>query len=511
MNLLLAKNQLISTLAWLAPKPMFNDYLIWIMIIVAVGCTLYALKREYWRNAYRQAANNTTAAISFLTLALLLCVALLDSINLQPYKSLTEKQAVSIVASNSESKAKVGDTIKDGAERTALDIILGKIILPDEKSYSEPFSTQRLDKISRKNDEGKLIRFYQPLIHVSKALRSELAEKEHADASIFQIPKEAHNKDLAIKFAKGAGISLAACLLTIPLYYFIWIILGFGRLQTDGKAAPKPCKKRIISILSFVTIATFTITLTIYLSQYYHILGTDKTGKSVLYITLKSIRTGIIIGTLTTFIIAPVSVIMGVSAGYFKGWIDDIIQFVYTTLSSIPSILLIIAVMLIVNSNLPSDLSPSERADFKLFWLCVVLAITSWANICRLVRAETLKLREIEYVQAATALGQNHFRIILKHIIPNVMHIVLITIILRFSGLVLSEAVLAYIGVGLDPSTHSWGNMIVQAQSELSKDPVVWWNFITALVFMILLVLPANLLGDAVRDALDPRLRTQSD
>ena len=97
----------------------------------------------------------------------------------------------------------------------------------------------------------------------------------------------------------------------------------------------------------------------------------------------------------------------------------------------------------------------------------------------------------------------------LRHLAPNVMHIVLISIVLRFSGLVLAEAVLAYVGIGVDPSMQSWGNMINQARLELAREPVVWWNLFAALVFMLGLVLPANLFGDAVRDALDPRLRTE--
>jgi peptide/nickel transport system permease protein len=148
-------------------------------------------------------------------------------------------------------------------------------------------------------------------------------------------------------------------------------------------------------------------------------------------------------------------------------------------------------------------------ADERLVYLCVIMGITSWTGLCRLIRAEVLKLREIEYVQAADAFGIARATIIIRHLVPNVMHIVLISIILRFSGLVLAEAVLAYVGIGVDPSMQSWGNMINQARLELARDPIVWWNLLAAFVFMLGLVLPANAFGDAVRDALDPRLRTQ--
>ena len=118
-----------------------------------------------------------------------------------------------------------------------------------------------------------------------------------------------------------------------------------------------------------------------------------------------------------------------------------------------------------------------------------------------------MKLREIDYVQAAQAFGVGHFRIIMRHLLPNVMHIVMISIVLDFSGLVLAEAVLSYINIGVDPSMHSWGNMINSARLEMARDPVVWWSLAAAFVFMFVLVLAANLLSDAVRDAFDPRLR----
>ena len=134
--------------------------------------------------------------------------------------------------------------------------------------------------------------------------------------------------------------------------------------------------------------------------------------------------------------------------------------------------------------------------------------MTSWTGLCRYLRAESLKLREVDYVLAARALGAGHFAIIGRHILPNVMHIVLITVVLDFSGLVLAEAVLSYVQIGVDPTTHSWGNMINSARLEMAREPIVWWSLAAAFVFMFSLVLAANLFADVVRDALDPRLRS---
>ena len=226
-----------------------------------------------------------------------------------------------------------------------------------------------------------------------------------------------------------------------------------------------------------------------------HWLGTDKVGNDVLYRALKGIRTGLIIGGFTTLIAVPFAILFGVAAGYFGGWIDDGVQYLYTTLASIPSILLIVAFMLLFGQG--------------LFNLCLIMGISSWTGLCRILRGETLKLRELEYVQAAEAFGVNRATIILKHLIPNLMHIVLISSILRFSGLVLTEALLSYLQIGVEPTTGSWGNMINTARLELAREPIVWWNLAAAFTFMFGLVLPANLFGDAVRDALDPRLRTE--
>jgi peptide/nickel transport system permease protein len=226
-----------------------------------------------------------------------------------------------------------------------------------------------------------------------------------------------------------------------------------------------------------------------------HLLGTDQTGNDVLYVTLKGVRTALIIGGLTTIIAVPFAILFGVVAGFFGGWVDDVITYIYTTLSCIPSVLLIACFMLIFGRGIVQ--------------LCIVMGITGWVGLCRLLRGETLKLREREYVQAATALGVSKYVILARHIVPNVMHLVLISIVLRFSGQVLSEAMLSYIGIGVGPDTYSWGTMINGARNELGREPMVWWNLAASFAAMLALVLPANLFSDSLRDALDPSLRVR--
>jgi peptide/nickel transport system permease protein len=242
------------------------------------------------------------------------------------------------------------------------------------------------------------------------------------------------------------------------------------------------------------------------------VFGTDRTGNDVLVQAFKSVRTAFVIGTLSTIATLPLAIGLGVAAGWFGGWVDEVVQYVYTVLTSVPNVLLIAACVLMVQVFLDKHAelfeTGAERSDLKVFLLCVILGVTGWSGLCRLVRAETMKLRELDFVQAATAFGVSPARIMARHIVPNVMHLVLITTVLSFSELILYEAVLTYVGVGVDPSTSSFGGMINLARSEMSRDPVVWWSFAAAFGFMVTLVLAANLFADAVRDAFDPRART---
>ena len=219
-----------------------------------------------------------------------------------------------------------------------------------------------------------------------------------------------------------------------------------------------------------------------------HPLGTDILGRDVLLQTLKGARVALLIGGLTSLIAIPLALLFGVAAGYYGGRIDDAVFFVISVLASIPSLLLLIVLIMVMGRG--------------ALQVCIALGVTGWVGFCRLVRGETLKLRELDYVQAARALGAGDRRILLHHIVPNLLHLVVITFVLMFSGLVLSEAVLSWLGIGIQ---GSWGQMIDQARDELSREPVVWWNLGAAAVALFGLILAVNFVGDAVRDVLDPR------
>jgi peptide/nickel transport system permease protein len=226
----------------------------------------------------------------------------------------------------------------------------------------------------------------------------------------------------------------------------------------------------------------------------WHLLGTDGVGEDVLYMTLRGCRTALILGGLTSLIATPLALAFGMLAGYFGKRVDDVIQYVYAVLSSIPDILLLVALMMVLGKGIGQ--------------LCIALGVTSWVGLCRLSRGETLKHRDREYVRAARALGLSHGRILLKHILPNLLPVVIISVTVGLSGLVLAEAILSYLQLGVPAGVGSWGNMIDAARLELARDPVIWWNLVSASAALFVLVLAFNLLGDALRDAIDPRLRS---
>jgi peptide/nickel transport system permease protein len=353
-----------------------------------------------------------------------------------------------------------------------------------EKTYSAPFATQLYSREFIIHKNGSKQWAYPRLVYGGAHLQN---------------PDSERGADIAIKasigFAKG-----------IAVFAGMLFLLFLKDLFKNKPWQLTPVLKASL-MLAFVIISGGYMLAD--LSSYYHVLGTDKVGEDVFYQTLKSIRTGLVIGTLTTFVMLPLAIVFGIMAGFFCGWVDDAIHYLYTTLNSIPSVLLIAASILMVQvymANHPDDFTnPVVRADMRLLFLCLILGMTNWTSLCRLLRAETLKLREMEYVQAAQALGVKQSVILYRHILPNVMHIVLISVVLDFSSLVLAEAVLSYINIGVDSTTYSWGNMINGARLEMAREPVVWWSLTAAFVFMFSLVLAANLFADCVRDAFDPR------
>jgi ABC-type dipeptide/oligopeptide/nickel transport system permease subunit len=221
-----------------------------------------------------------------------------------------------------------------------------------------------------------------------------------------------------------------------------------------------------------------------------HWFGTDIFGRDVLAKIIRGTQIAMSVGLVTSLIAIPIGVILGALAGYFGGWVDDIITWLYTTFSSIPNIMLLISITMILGKG--------------IFAVYIALGATSWVTLCRLIRGEVMKHKEREYVQAAGAIGGGHLRKLFLHILPNVTHIVIINTSLQFQFAIKSEVILSYLGLGVQ-GEPSWGTMIDDAKLELSRG--VWWQLAGATTAMFLVVLAFNLLGDALRDSLDPKLK----
>jgi peptide/nickel transport system permease protein len=380
--------------------------------------------------------------------------------------------------------------------RSALDALLQPLKAATEKTYSAPLATHLYAKETVELPDGRQSRLFPRLKHGGAHLKDAEAE---------------WGRDVALRILRGLALAVLCGLTFVALAAQLaarhW---GIGRHAAWHRIRRGETRFAWNAVLATLALLLLLAGPVVSLAGGYHVFGTDKVGQDVLYLTLKSIRTGLVIGTITTLAMLPFAVALGIAAGYLGGWVDDVIQYLYTTLNSIPGVLLIAAAVLMVQVAIDTHpdwfATAAQRADARLLALCLILGVTSWTGLCRLLRAETLKLRELEYVQAAQAFGASAARIMGRHVLPNVMHIVLIAVVMDFSGLVLAEAVLSYIGIGVDPSTISFGTMINTARLELAREPVVWWSLLAAFVFMFVLVLAANLFSDAVRDAFDPRL-----
>jgi peptide/nickel transport system permease protein len=230
-----------------------------------------------------------------------------------------------------------------------------------------------------------------------------------------------------------------------------------------------------------------------------HPLGTDKAGRDVLSMTLHGLRWAFIIGFITTAISVVIAVPLGALAGFFGGFIDDAIVWFYTTLASVPFLLLLIAIISII----PDDL----KNVYGMWAVLVVIGIVTWVGLARLIRAEFMKHKQREYVQACRGLGYSNARIIFAHILPNVSHIVIITFTIGFVSSVNTEVFLTFVGAGAGPADMTWGRIITTAKVELSRQPSVWWPLATATGMLFILSLAFSIFGDALRDALDPKLR----
>jgi peptide/nickel transport system permease protein len=221
-------------------------------------------------------------------------------------------------------------------------------------------------------------------------------------------------------------------------------------------------------------------------------LGGDKWGRDVLEKTIKGTETSLLVGLAAALLATLLGTAFGAQAGYFGGRVDDFFNWLYSVLTSIPYLLLILAIAAVLNQK-------------GVTTVVLILGLTGWTGIFRLVRAEYLKHKVREYVQAADAIGASNARRMFVHILPNVSHVVLVQLSLHVVLFIKSEVILSFLGFGVGVETVSWGSMLNEAQNELLIG--AWWQLVAATAAMAVLVTAFGLFTDALRDALDPRLK----
>jgi peptide/nickel transport system permease protein len=223
-----------------------------------------------------------------------------------------------------------------------------------------------------------------------------------------------------------------------------------------------------------------------------HWLGTDNLGRSVALRLVQGTRIAFLVGVLTSLIAIPLGVLLGLTGGYFGGKIDSFVVWLCATVSSMPGLLFILAIALVVGKGLAGVIAG--------------IGLTTWVGTCRTIRAETMKHRNRAYVQAAKTLGYSHARIMFRHILPNVAHIALIQLSIRFPSAVSTEVFVSFLGIGVQ-GEPSWGVMINNARTRLWQG--VWWEMAFTTLAIFVLVLVFNHLADALRDRFDPALRQE--
>ena len=264
--------------------------------------------------------------------------------------------------------------------------------------------------------------------------------------------------------------SVRLCLVVLALFALI-AVGGYGHLLPSGEIAVGGSQE----------------------SPRWHaptLLGTDILGRSVLYRILSGAQTAVTIGFATMALAIPFGTVLGLVAGWFGGWIDALVTWLYSVVVSIPDILLITAISYALGRGMVS--------------MCVALAATSWVGVMRLVRGEVLRHKSRDYVVAAQAYGASDARILLRQILPNVMHVAIVVSSLVLVGAIKGEVILTYLGLGVQDGA-SWGLLIAGASQDLAND--IWAPLLGTVTAMFLLIYSLSVVADALRDALDPKLR----
>jgi len=234
-----------------------------------------------------------------------------------------------------------------------------------------------------------------------------------------------------------------------------------------------------------------------------HWMGTDSTGRDVFARTIYGGRISLIVGVLAVLLSVSLGTVIGGLSAYYGGWVDALLMRFTEAMLSIPSLFLLIVLGKFIGRDVETITILSFTFSGSVAIVIVVIGLTSWMSLARIVRANVLSLREMDYISVSKSLGASDMRIFFRHLIPNTMGAIIVSSTLGLAGAILLEAYVSFLGLGIQPPTASWGNMLTAAQTFIQKGS--WWMWVFPSLFIVLTILCINLVGDGLRDAFDPR------
>jgi len=234
-----------------------------------------------------------------------------------------------------------------------------------------------------------------------------------------------------------------------------------------------------------------------------YIMGTDSTGRDIFARIVHGGQISLFVGITAVTISVILGTLIGGLAGFFGGWVDSILMRFTEAMLSIPQLFLLIVLGKFIGKDIETVMIFGRAVSGSVMIVIFVIGLTSWMGLSRIVRANVLSLKEMDYVSVSKSLGSSQIRTFFKHLIPNTMGVIIVASTLGLAGAILSEAYVSFLGLGIQPPTASWGNMLTAAQTFVQKGS--WWMWVYPSIFIVLTILCFNLIGDGLRDAFDPR------
>jgi len=295
-----------------------------------------------------------------------------------------------------------------------------------------------------------------------------------------------------------------------------------GKVLTPGQLIWRRFRKHrmaVFGMIGFGTLLLFIIIGSIYISDEranavdlqarlqppsrQYIMGTDSTGRDIFSRIIHGGQISLFVGITSVIISVTLGTLIGGLAGFFGGWVDSILMRFTEAMLSIPQLFLLIVLGKFIGRDIDTVVLFGRTISGSVLIVIFVIGLTSWMGLSRIVRANVLSLKEMDYVSVSKSLGSSQIRTFFKHLIPNTMGVIIVASTLGLAGSILSEAYVSFLGLGIQPPTASWGNMLTAAQTFVQKGS--WWMWVFPSIFIVLTILCVNLIGDGLRDAFDPR------